>query len=194
MKAKMVSDGSEQFGLTINIREHRSQWGAWRAYFKKKKIPCKFMSERAREDFFTKGDEEKGYQVPAEWPHQFDADQSEHIDFQAADNFLNSFAQWERKQLGDDLTPDQRKGGVQRALSQSSMTTRRHKLQKPISNGEKVYETERREWVVHRGCPEWDAWMMHSENASADTTTMEMLGFSVFPSPWPPEQPNPTTH
>lgn len=55
------------------------QWGAWRAYFLRKKISHGIM-------------ERKGYYtVPAEWPHQFDADASMLDDMEAGQVFEREF-------------------------------------------------------------------------------------------------------
>lgn len=59
------------------------QWGAWRAYFAKRKISLKFMDARGREG--------KCWTVPADWPHNFDGDATLQEDQQAAEWFMRNY-------------------------------------------------------------------------------------------------------
>ncbi|TXH51317.1 MAG: hypothetical protein E6Q97_18660 [Desulfurellales bacterium] len=71
------------------------QWGAWLAYFRSKGIPYAWM---ARQRVVT---------VPAEWPHQFDADATAEGDKEAAEDFYREHAAREearkRRAKGNDL-------------------------------------------------------------------------------------------
>lgn len=124
MEVDAVSRGTDFLGVTINIHKHRNQWGAWRAYFARKKISHRFMNDRGREDYFTKPDMAKGYQVPTEWPHQFDAEHDEYDDHLAGDRFLTIVAGWARR--GDKLTPEQRKDAVKAAMARAREITPKH--------------------------------------------------------------------
>lgn len=59
------------------------QWGAWRAYFKRKGIRTGLMDARAAEG--------KPYTVPADWPHMFDAEASVADDYEAGDRFVRGY-------------------------------------------------------------------------------------------------------
>lgn len=62
------------------------QWGAWRAYFRRVKIPTRLMEAK------------KIYTVPAEWPHMFDAGASMADDFDAGINFERHVADRVRRE------------------------------------------------------------------------------------------------
>lgn len=59
------------------------QWGAWRAYFSKRKIKTTFMDARGKEG--------KCWTVPAGWPHEFDGDATVQDDQEAANWFMRNF-------------------------------------------------------------------------------------------------------
>lgn len=59
------------------------QWGAWRAYFKARKIKTGFMDQRGREG--------KMWTVPAAWPHEFDGDATVQSDMEAATRFMRNY-------------------------------------------------------------------------------------------------------
>lgn len=60
-----------------------SQWGAWRAYRKSRKLPTGFMDQRAREG--------KSFTVPAEWPHLFDSDATVLEDHENGEMFRQNY-------------------------------------------------------------------------------------------------------
>lgn len=60
-----------------------AQWGAWRAYRKRRKMGVAFMDQRAREG--------KSYTVPAEWPHLFDSDATVQDDYEIGEMFRQNY-------------------------------------------------------------------------------------------------------
>lgn len=59
------------------------QWGAWRAYRKRRKMGVAFMDQRAREG--------KPFTVPAEWPHLFDSDATVQDDYEIGEMFRQNY-------------------------------------------------------------------------------------------------------
>ncbi len=82
---KQFIASNDNTGFVIALRKVRKgdtnhpatvkQWGAWFAYFQSKGISTKFMETR---DYYT---------VPAEWPHQFDADAPVSADYSVGEEF-----------------------------------------------------------------------------------------------------------
>lgn len=83
------------------------QWGAWRAYFKARKIGTAFMDIRAKS--------EKCWTVPALWPHEFDGDAHVQDDHEAGDRFIRQMARVEQDR-GWMLDQAGRKAQVERLL------------------------------------------------------------------------------
>jgi hypothetical protein len=82
------------------------QWGAWRAYFKARKLSVAFMDERGRDG--------KCITVPALWPHEFDADASVQDDYRAGEWFVSAMERHTARRRMLDV--DARKIQVQRLL------------------------------------------------------------------------------
>lgn len=86
-KAFMGAQGGKGFVVVrdANVHVHRvapgtfkatpRQWGAWRAWRKSNGLRIRFM------------DQQGYYTVPAEWPHDFDADWPEHKSHDAANRW-----------------------------------------------------------------------------------------------------------
>lgn len=87
--ALALADG---FHDGVAIRERIPQWGAWRAYFRERRIPVAFMDAMA-----TAG---KSFTVPAEWPHEFDGEATVQSDHQAGQAFRRNHRP-ERRDIGD---------------------------------------------------------------------------------------------
>lgn len=68
------------------------QWGAWRAYFKKKGIPTTFMDAKAKATAENKQSVNPHcWTVPAEWPHMFDAEATVQEDHEAGNLFMRNW-------------------------------------------------------------------------------------------------------
>lgn len=74
---------AEGKGIGIEWEATPRQWGAWRAYMAKRKIPIKFMDARGKEG--------KPWTVPAPWPHEFDGDAAVQDDHDAANWFMRNY-------------------------------------------------------------------------------------------------------
>ncbi len=68
---------------TMDYHANPRQFGAWRAYFKARRIPTHFMDRQ--------GQAGKPWTVPAEWPHEFDADASVQADHEAGERFMRNY-------------------------------------------------------------------------------------------------------
>lgn len=82
-----------EVGRNINPIDHASQWGAWRAYRREKKIPCGFMDlhgQRLANMHKDQREDVCGYLVPCDWPADFDADWDAAADKYAGDRFVNA--------------------------------------------------------------------------------------------------------
>lgn len=68
------------------------QWGAWRAYFKKRGIKTTFMDAKAKATAENKQTVNPHcWTVPAEWPHLFDADATVQEDHEAGNLFMRNW-------------------------------------------------------------------------------------------------------
>lgn len=68
------------------------QWGAWRAYFKKRGIKTTFMDAKAKATAESKATVNPHcWTVPAEWPHMFDADATVQEDHEAGNLFMRNW-------------------------------------------------------------------------------------------------------
>lgn len=77
--------------MTINPIDHPQQWGAWLSYYKAKGITMALFSQRGQQAAQLSNPEqraEKGYQVPASMPSDFDADRDWLDDKLAGDKFI----------------------------------------------------------------------------------------------------------
>lgn len=118
--AMQVSTGSYEFGRTINIRQHTTQWGAWRNYLQGKGVSVRFMDQRAKEDRMTVKGEEVGYQVPTSMPSDFDCQRDYVYDSRAGDAFVAQLRAYEGRE--EEISVDRRKEQVRRIMSQAGAT------------------------------------------------------------------------
>lgn len=110
--AKLNDGVCYELGLDPWIREGLSrpakigQWMAWRDYRISKKLSVRFMDHQARRN--------KQWTVPAEWPHEFDAERTVQHDKSVAAKFqFNPFAGKLVDKIND---PIRRQDFVSRAL------------------------------------------------------------------------------
>lgn len=75
-----LADGVSQ---GVEWKANPRHWGAWRAYFAKRRIPTKFMDARGKEG--------KCWTVPAAWPSEFDGDATVQEEGAAADWFMRNY-------------------------------------------------------------------------------------------------------
>ena len=118
--AMQVSTGSHEFGRTLNIRQHTTQWGAWRNYLKGKGVSVCFMDQRAKEDRMSRGGDEVGYQVPASMPSDFDSQRDYIYDSRSGDAFVAQLRAHEGRE--EEVPVERRKEQVRRIMSQAGAT------------------------------------------------------------------------
>lgn len=116
----------EDFGVTINPIDHPQAWGAWSSYFKTKRMSAAYFRQRGQQLAEMSNLEqraEKGFQVPALLPSDFDEDQDFISDKLAGDNFMAA-QERKRKQVAEmkAMTQQQRAEHVQRALQRMYRT------------------------------------------------------------------------
>lgn len=121
----------EDWGVTINPIDHPQAWGAWSAYFKAKRIPGAFFNQRGQQAAQLSNPDqraEKGYQVPAMLPSDFDADYDWLHDKHAGDRFM---AAQERARAAARQTPEGRDlmDRINRAVAGLKKTVARHQAQ-----------------------------------------------------------------
>ena len=76
----------------VPIPQTPRQWGAWRAYFKKKGIPTTFMDAKAKATAENRTSVNPHcWTVPAEWPHMFDAEATVQEDHEAGNWFMRNW-------------------------------------------------------------------------------------------------------
>ena len=75
---------------SLELKPTLSQWGAWRAYFQVKKINMGWFEHRAY------------YTVPAEWPHEFDAQATIASDVEHGEDFKR---EWLARSKRDKAKP-----------------------------------------------------------------------------------------
>lgn len=131
-KAMIAERGGFVLGLAegelqgVIIPQTPRQWGAWRAYFRERGIPCSFMDAKAKATAENRlGKNPHCWTVPTEWPHEFDAEATVQGDHYAGNLFMRNwrppnpvyadaaqraitaakFKQWARETRGDKI-PD----------------------------------------------------------------------------------------
>lgn len=85
----------EDVGRTINPIDYPQKWGAWLAYFKKRNLKLARIRQVGLDAAITSDKEQRelhGYQVPADFPSDFDADQDWALDKAAGDIFISKQA------------------------------------------------------------------------------------------------------
>jgi hypothetical protein len=76
----------------VSIPQAPRQWGAWRAYFKKRGIKTTFMDAKVLATAANKlGVNPHCWTVPTEWPHMFDADATVQEDHEAGNLFMRNW-------------------------------------------------------------------------------------------------------
>ncbi|HLO79193.1 MAG TPA: hypothetical protein VK196_22270 [Magnetospirillum sp.] len=97
-KAWIATKGGFVLGLAegelqgVPIPQTPRQWGAWRAYFKERRIPTAFMDAKAKltaENKLTKNPH--CWTVPTEWPHEFDPEATVQGDHEAGNWFMRNW-------------------------------------------------------------------------------------------------------
>lgn len=115
--AMQVSTGSAEFGRTINIRQHPTQWGAWRNYLKGKGVSVCYMDQRAKQDRMSRKGDELGYQVPAPMPSDFDSQREYIYDSRAGETFVAELKAYEGRE--GEISAERRKEQVRRIMAQA---------------------------------------------------------------------------
>lgn len=99
-KTYMARHGGEGFVIALKDGEHKGvqfkastvQWGAWRAYMKARGIGTTFMDQKAQLTFTDNTlVNAHCWTVPAEWPHEFDAEATVQGDYRAGEQFARGF-------------------------------------------------------------------------------------------------------
>lgn len=116
---------AEDYGETINPIDHAQAWGAWASYFKGKGVSMALFNRRGQELASMSNSEqraEKGFQVPAMLPSDFDEDWDFIKDRMAGDNFMAAQARKREEMSRMGLTPEGRADIVKAGLAKVRMS------------------------------------------------------------------------